>query len=77
VAKRQYDLLVPVRGSEGEEYILRERDGNDQLAVPVEDVMPAISITLQIRMELFAERVVAELLDELRSKVDLANQRLS
>jgi Fic family protein len=77
VAKRQYDLLVPVRGSEGEEYKLRERDGNDQLAVPVEDVMPAISITLQIRMELFAERVVAELLDELRSKVDLANQRLS
>jgi Fic family protein len=76
VVTRQYDLFVPRDANPGDEYLVRDRKGTDQFAVPVDDVLPALSGTLQIRAELFAERVVAELLANLKSEVDRVNQRL-
>ena len=76
VVKRDYDLFVPVEGNDGNEYLLRDRDGNDEMAVPVEDVIPILSGTFQMRAEIFAERIVRELLANLSAEVDRVNQRL-
>jgi hypothetical protein len=76
VVKTEYDLFVPLEDKGGEEYLLKDRDGSDEILIPVEDAIPIISGTLQIRLELFAQRVVAELLANLGLEVDRANERL-
>ena len=60
----------------GGEYLLKGRDGSDEISIPVDDAIPSISGTLQIRMELFARRVVAELLAKLSADIDRANRQL-
>ena len=75
VAKREYDLFVPLEDKGGGEYLLKDRDGNDEISIPVEDAIPIIAGTLQIRVELFARRVVNELLAKLSVEVDRANER--
>ncbi|MDR3799226.1 MAG: Fic family protein [Terracidiphilus sp.] len=76
VVKREYDLYVPVDADQGNEYLLKNREGNDEMAVPVEDAIPILSATLQIRIDLFADRIVRELLADLGAEVERANQRL-
>lgn len=76
VVKRQYDLLVPLNAHGGDEYLLKQSEGEDEFAAYMEDVFPRLSSTLHIRVEIFARGVVAQLLAELKTKVDRANQRL-
>lgn len=76
VVKQEYDLFVPLDASESAEFLLKDREGNDEFSIPLEGVLPAMSGAVQMRIDLFAKRVVAELLDRLRSEVDRANQRV-
>ncbi len=76
VVKREYDLFVPLEDKGGGEYLLKDRDETDEVSIPPEDAIPIISSTLQIRMELFAQRVVAELLATLKMEIDRANKQL-
>lgn len=74
VVKRLYDLFVPKDAGGDDEFQLRHRDGDDVFKARVDDVLPAISGFLQIRVQMFAERVVAEALADLKSEVDRVNQ---
>jgi Fic family protein len=76
VVKREYDLLVPADGEEGSDYLLKDRASNDEMAVPVEDLIPVLSATVQIRIDLFADRIVREMFADLGKEVERANQRL-
>jgi hypothetical protein len=73
VAKRQYDLLVPRDAGGQDEFQLKLRNGNDLFTARVDEVLPAISGVLQMRAGMFAERVVAEMLAELKLEVDRVN----
>jgi hypothetical protein len=57
-----------------DEFQLRERSGEDTFAARVDEVLPVLSGVLQIRVGMFSERVVAEMLDDLRLEVDRVNQ---
>jgi len=74
VVKRLYDLLVPMGAGSADEFQLRERSGEDTFAARVDEVLPVLSGVLQIRVGMFSERVVAEMLDDLRLEVDRVNQ---
>ncbi len=74
VVKRLYDLLVPRHAGADDQFQLRLRDGKDIFATRVDEVLPALSSTLQIRVKMFAERVVAEAFADLRLEVDRVNQ---
>jgi hypothetical protein len=75
VVYRGYDLYIPrdLRGKN--EYLIRERLGKDDILVPVEDVIPDFSGILRLRIPLFGERIVAEMLADLRSEIDRLNNR--
>ena len=77
VVARKYDLLVPLDSGGDAEFQLREEGGMDEFLVRIEELLPSISGTLQIRSEMFAERVVAQALADLRSEIDRVNRRLS
>jgi hypothetical protein len=77
VVARKYDLLVPLDSGGDAEFQLREEGGMDEFLVRIEELLPSISGTLQIRSEMFAERVVAQALADLRAEIDRVNRRLS
>lgn len=74
VIRRLYDLLVPRDAGGQDEFELKSREGKDAFGARVEEVLPAISGVLQIRIGMFAERVVAEMLADLKLEVDRVNQ---
>lgn len=76
VVRRRYDLLVPVDAGTEDDFQLRLREGTDTFAARVEEVVPTIAGVLQIRIGIFAERIVNEALAALKVEVDRANQRL-
>jgi hypothetical protein len=74
VVTRLYDLLVPRDAGNNDEFQLRHREGKEVFAVRVDEVLPVISGMLQIRIKMFAERVVAEALANLKLEIDRVNQ---
>src|ERR1035437_6092547 len=74
VITRQIDLLVPRDAGGDDEFQLRHRDGEIVLTARVDELLPAVSGVLQMRMRMIAERVVAEMLDDLALEVDRVNQ---
>jgi hypothetical protein len=68
-------LFVPRDAKEEDEYLLKERESGDEFATPVEDVLPVLSGTLQLRIEIFAGRIIQELLAVLSSEVDRLNEK--
>lgn len=77
VVSRRYDLFVPTDPQGEDEYLIRERERQDEFAVAVDDALSAILPgSLQFRVEMFANRVVDEMLADLKVEVDRANERL-
>lgn len=74
VVSRGYDLFIPIDTRGKDDYLIRERTGKDELAVPVDDVLPILSGILQLRVQMFAETVVAGLLADLKIAVDRVNE---
>lgn len=77
VVTRRYDLLVPKDAVGEDEYRIIERDGEDEFAVAVDDVLPVLSGTLRLRIDFLAERLVAETLAKLSIEIDRVNDRRS
>jgi Fic family protein len=73
VVSRRYDLFVPRDAGEDDEYLMRERESDDDFAMPVDDVLPVLSGTLQLRIEIFARRVIQEMLAVLSSEIERLN----
>lgn len=74
VIVRRYDLLVPSDAGGDDEFELRQREGEDMFSARVDEILPVMSGALQIRAGMFAERVVAEVVADLRAEVDRVNQ---
>jgi hypothetical protein len=74
VVKRLYDLLVPRDAGGQDEFQLGLRSGNDLFVARVDEVLPAMAGVLQMRLGMFAGRIVAEMLAELKLEVDRVNQ---
>jgi hypothetical protein len=74
---RLYRAWLPADAS-GEDDILLENsnDQSDVFAARMEEVEPAISGILQIRLKMFAERIVSEMLMELRNLADSERKRM-
>jgi Fic family protein len=62
---RQYHLLLPRDAGRDDDIQLSFQGGKDVLGARVDEVMPTLSGTLQLRVAMFAERVFAEMLREL------------
>jgi hypothetical protein len=77
VVSRTYDLFVPKDARGEDEYLIREREGKGEFTVAIDDALPLIlPASLMLRIEMFATRVVDEMLASLKTEVDRANERL-
>jgi len=78
VVSSTFDLFVPIDARRQDEYVVRDREGGGDFMVAVDDALAAVLAgPLQLRIEIFANRVVNELLADLKLEIDKANQRLS
>jgi Fic family protein len=64
---RHYGLWLPTDAGSDDDILLVRQNPNDIFSARVDEVIPAISGPLQIRLTLFAERVVAEMFAELKN----------
>jgi Fic family protein len=68
---RQYDLFLPKDAQGEDDFQVIQHGGDDLFAARLDEIAqkttPAV---LNIRASIFAERVIAEMLDDLRSKVE-------
>jgi Fic family protein len=72
---RQYDLFLPKNAHAEDDVRLVQLDGEDQFTARIDEIASAGSGVLHIRASIFAERVIAELLAELRSKAERLHPR--
>ena len=68
---RSYGLLLP-RDAAGDDDIQLFANASDIFAARIDEIMPAVSGALRIRLSMFAERVVGELLHQLRMLAESA-----
>ncbi|MGO9336164.1 MAG: Fic family protein [Terracidiphilus sp.] len=71
-AARLYHLFIPRDASGEDDFQLRHRDGEIIFAARIDEIIPSVSGVLRIRVTLFAERVVGEMLAELKSRAERA-----
>jgi len=64
---RHYDLLLPKDAGRDDDVQLEREDRKDRFSARMDELIPAISGVLQIRISLFAERVIGEVLAELKT----------
>ena len=64
--RRHYDLWLPKDAGTEDDVQLERGDHKDKFSARMDELLPAISGVLQIRIALFAERVVGEVLAELK-----------
>jgi len=69
---RQYDLFTPKEPAGDDDVQLRLQDEKIIFAARMEEIIPSVSGVLLIRITLFAERVVGEMLAELKSLAEKA-----
>jgi len=62
---RDYQMLLPRDAGRDDDIQLSFQNGKDVLGARVDEMIPALSGTLQLRVAMFAERVFAEMLREL------------
>lgn len=67
---RRYDLFLPKNADAKDDIQIKQSDGDDQFTVRMDEIAGIASGVLQIRASLFAERIVADLLAELRSRAE-------
>jgi Fic family protein len=69
---RDFQIEVPIDCGVDDDLTLRNPQTGETFAARVEDVRPAISSVLQMRMNMFAHRVISDALVELKSRAALA-----
>ncbi|MGB8261759.1 MAG: Fic family protein [Terracidiphilus sp.] len=69
---RHYDLWLPQDAGCDDDVQLERGDHKDKFSARMDELLPTISGVLQIRIALFAERVIGEVLAELRSLAEQA-----
>jgi Fic family protein len=73
---RNYGLLVPKdAGGDDDIQLSRRVDGQGTFIARMDEVIPSLSGVLQIRIAMFAERVVGEMLSELKSQAEMVLRR--
>jgi len=70
--ERKYTSWVPIDAGGDDEIQLRRKDGSEMFLARMEEVLPALSGILQIRLNMFAERVVGEMLSELKVLAEIS-----
>lgn len=63
---RQYTLCLPKDAGGGDDVMLNRVNGDDKLFARMDELVPSVSGILRIRIGLFAQRVVDEMLAELK-----------
>lgn len=63
--RREYSLAIPRDARRGDDVQLERVNGSDTFSAQVDELIPAVSGVVQIRISMFAERVVGEMLGEL------------
>jgi Fic family protein len=69
---RDFQIEVPIDCGADDDLTLRNPQTGETFAARVEDVRPAISSVLQMRMNMFANRVISDALVELKNRASLA-----
>jgi hypothetical protein len=69
---RHYDVLVPRNASSEDDVILKPSDGSRTFAARMDELVPSTSGVLRVRIGLFADQVVADLLARLRQTAENA-----
>jgi len=65
---RQFQLEVPIDCGLDDDLTLRNPETGETFAARVEDLLPAVSSVLQMRMNMFAQRLISEALIELKGR---------
>ena len=66
--RRQFQLEVPVDSGLDDDLTLRNPETGETFTARVEDLRPAVSSVLQMRMNMFAQRLISEALIELKGR---------
>lgn len=69
VNARQYFLWLPKDAAGNDDVILKGSNG-DQFEARMDEATPRLSSVLQLRITMFADRVVGEVLSELKSRAE-------
>ncbi|HXR37544.1 MAG TPA: Fic family protein [Terracidiphilus sp.] len=67
---RTYFLFVPKDASGDDDIQIERGDGNEKFVARVDEIIPATSTVLHIRLSIFAERVMGEMLGDLRLQAE-------
>jgi Fic family protein len=65
---RQFQLEVPIDCGLDDDLTLRNPETGETFTARVEDLLPAVSSVLQMRMNMFAQRLISEALIELKGR---------
>jgi hypothetical protein len=72
VSLRTYHLFLPKDADGGDEIRLERADSKESFIARVDELLPAVSGVLQMRIAIFADRVAGAMLTELKSTIERA-----
>ena len=67
---RHYNIVLPKAGLPRDELILWSPQSGDQIPIPIADVSPSLTSSVQFRLSMAAERVTAETLNAVRTQAE-------
>lgn len=67
---RVYHIWLPTNAASDDDIQLRLENGQDVFSVRMDEVYPVLSEALRMRISVFAERVIAQMLAELKSRAE-------